>query len=113
MKNNRGQALVEFIMILPILILFIMAVFDFANILLKKNEMNDILNDVVSLYENNKKDKIQSFVTENGVEFFIDEKDGFLTITISKKIDINTPGLSNILGNPYKIEESRTIYKNE
>ena len=55
MKNNRGQALVEFIMILPILILFIMAVFDFANILLKKNEMNDILNDVVSLYENNKK----------------------------------------------------------
>ena len=41
MKNNRGQALVEFIMILPILILFIMAVFDFANILLKKNEMND------------------------------------------------------------------------
>ena len=105
MKNNRGQALVEFIMILPILILFIMAVFDFANILLKKNEMNDILNDVVSLYENNKKDKIQSFVTENG--------DEFLTITISKKIDINTPGLSNILGNPYKIEESRTIYKNE
>ena len=65
MKNNRGQALVEFIMILPILILFIMAVFDFANILLKKNEMNDILNDVVSLYENNKKDKIQSFVTDN------------------------------------------------
>lgn len=113
MKNNRGQALVEFIMILPILILFIMAVFDFANILLKKNEMNDILNDVVSLYENNKKDKIQSFATENGVEFFIDEKDDFLTITISKKIDINTPVLSNILGNPYKIEESRTIYKNE
>lgn len=113
MKNNRGQALVEFIMILPILILFIMAVFDFANILLKKNEMNDILNDVVSLYENNKKDKIQSFATENGVEFFIDEKDEFLTITISKKIDINTPVLSNILGNPYKIEESRTIYKNE
>lgn len=113
MKNNKGQALVEFIMILPILILFVMAIFDFGNILFKKNEMNDILDNIVLLYENGKKDKIDSFSKENNVEFSIDEKEEFVTIKITKKIEINTPGVSNILGNPYKIEESRTIYKNE
>ena len=90
-----------------------MAIFDIGNILFNKNEMNDILDNIVLLYENGKQDKIQSFSNENGVEFYLSEKDDFTTITITKYININTPGLSNVLGNPYKIEESRTVYNYE
>ena len=32
MKNSKGQALVEFIIVLPILLLIIMAIIDFGNI---------------------------------------------------------------------------------
>ena len=36
MKNNKGQALVEFIIILPIFLLLIISVIDFGNIISKK-----------------------------------------------------------------------------
>ena len=36
MKNSKGQALVEFIIVLPILLLIIMAIIDFGHIFTKK-----------------------------------------------------------------------------
>ena len=36
MKNNKGQALVEFIIVLPILLLIIISIVDFGNIISKK-----------------------------------------------------------------------------
>lgn len=113
MKNNKGQALMEFIMILPVLLIIIMAIFDYANILFKKNEMNDIIDDIVLLYQNDKQDKINEFANKKGVQFSFSEDSTFVEIKIEKSIEINAPILSNILGNPYKLIESRTILKNE
>ena len=36
MKKNKGQALVEFIIIIPVLLLLLMGMIDFGNIIHKK-----------------------------------------------------------------------------
>ena len=39
MKNNKGQALIEFILILPILLIITIGIFDLFNIQNKKYEL--------------------------------------------------------------------------
>ena len=51
--NKKGQALVEFILILPVLLLIAMAMIDIGNIFLKKFDLNNDLETVTELYKNN------------------------------------------------------------
>ena len=50
--NRKGQALVEFVLILPIFILILFAVVDFGMILSKKSELENISVDIVSMIKN-------------------------------------------------------------
>ena len=50
--NKKGQALVEFILILPVLLLIVMALIDIGNIFLKKYDLNKDLETVTELYKN-------------------------------------------------------------
>ena len=59
--NRKGQALVEFVLILPIFILILFAVVDFGMILSKKSELENISVDIVSMIKNGNK---QSFVCD-------------------------------------------------
>ena len=43
MLDKKGQALIEFVLILPILIMLIFAVIDFGNIFVNKNELESTL----------------------------------------------------------------------
>ena len=47
--NRKGQALVEFVLILPIFILILFAVIDFGMILNKKNELENNSVDIVDM----------------------------------------------------------------
>jgi len=89
--NRKGQALVEFVLILPIFILMLFAIVDFGMILSKKNNIDDIKN----LYPK--------------VKINISSDDKYTKIIISDDVDIMTPGLNRILGNPYNIKVERTI----
>ena len=51
MKMNKGQALVEFIIILPVALLLVLGVIDFGNIIYKKYTLENDLNTVVDLYQ--------------------------------------------------------------
>ena len=44
--NKKGQALVEFILILPVLLLIVMAIIDIGNIFLNKYDLNKDLDTV-------------------------------------------------------------------
>ena len=68
MKNNKGQALVEFIIILPVIILLIMCIVDFGNIISNKYKLENDLDTVVKLYENN--DDISKYIEERN-EFIV------------------------------------------
>ena len=107
MKNKRGQALVEFILILPILLLLVFAIFDFGRILLCKMHLENVMNEVTSLDES----KIENYLkkdNEYDISYTI-KKDIYETITLESKINLITPGLKSILKNPYTVKIERNI----
>ncbi len=109
MKNKRGQALVEFLLVLPVLLLIVFAFIDFGRIILCKNHLESIMSDVVLKEENSedinsylKKDK-EYKITYNIKE----ERDKIITLEV--KLDLITPGLNKVLSNPYKVVVERRI----
>ena len=61
--NKKGQALVEFILILPVLLLIVMALIDVGNIFLKKYELNNDLETVTELYKNNNEKELSLYLS--------------------------------------------------
>ena len=106
--NRKGQALIEFVLILPIFILILFATIDFGLILSKKNELENISVDVVSMIKNNKSiSEISKIYSDIKIEE--EPNTDYTKITISEEVNIMTPGLNLVLGNPYKISIERNI----
>lgn len=111
MRNERGQALIEFLMIVPILFLIIMAVFDFGNILYHRYELENHLDVIADFYENEKEEELESYLDNHNLTMEVSKEVGYEVICIKKKISISTPGLSLVLGDPYSISTSKTVYE--
>ena len=112
MKNNRGQALVEFILIVPVLAIFILGIFDIGNIIYKKYQLENDLDYIVDLYQENKTSDIDSYIRKEKITMNDSKTLEYTTITLSENISFVTPGASKIFGSSYQISTSRTI-KNE
>ena len=111
MKNNKGQALVEFIIVLPILLLIIMAIVDFGNIFTKKYSLENDLDIVSDMYKEGNYTAINSYVESKDLNISYIIEEGLITIELSKTIKVNTPILNNILGKNYKLTTSKIIYE--
>lgn len=110
--NRKGQALVEFVLILPVFILILFAIVDFGTILSKKNELENDSIDIVLLINNGTNiDEIKSKYSDLDID--LKDVDKYTEIKITKSINIITPGLNLILGNPYKIIVERVIPNDE
>ena len=105
MKNKKGQALIEFILILPVLLLILFMVIDFGKIILCKNHLENTLSSVVVLKENNGDIKTYLSHDEYKITYKIEDN----KIILETKLDLITPGLKNILKNPYKVSVERRI----
>ena len=106
--NRKGQALVEFVIILPIFLLILFAIVDFGRILNKKNELENVSVDVISMIKN--RDSINDIkMLYPDIEININSDNKYTTVKIYENMDIMTPGLNIILGEPYLIEVERTI----
>ena len=109
MKNNKGQALVEFILIVPVLAIFVLGIFDIGNIIYKKYKLENDLDYVVDLYEDQRIAEINSYLREKNITMNDNTKEEYTTITLTKNISFVTPGASKIFGSSYKISTDRTI----
>ena len=110
--NRKGQALVEFVLILPVFILILFAIVDFGTILSNKNELENDSIDIVLLINNGTNiDEIKSKYSDLDID--LKDVDKYTEIKITKSINIITPGLNLILGNPYKIIVERVIPNDE
>ena len=105
--NKRGQALVEFVIILPILLLLIFAFIDFGRIIVCKNHLEGVMNEVVNLSD----EEITSYLKKDSdYSISYDVKiDNYKNITLTTKLNLVTPGLKNILKNPYVVKVERSI----
>lgn len=113
MLNKKGQALVEFVIILPIFLFMLFSVIDFGKILYIKNNLESKMADFITAYEKESdleklNDKLQ-FSKEKIISNLYKEGD-YIYFTLEKDVEIITPGLNLILGNPYKAKTSRVIY---
>ena len=105
MNNNRGQSLVLFVFIIPIVLLVIMAIIDIGKMSLLKEELDNINNIAIdygldNLSKENLKDEIDVLIQKNkndidNVNIEIKEKE--LKIVLSDSIDLVILKNSNIL----------------
>lgn len=111
---KKGQALIEFIIILPILLLLMFGVSDYVRIALLKSDITSLLTDTKELYKEGKTIKeIEEFINENidaSLEI-TNTNNEYITLTIAKEIEFFTPGLGKILGSPYVVSASRSFYE--
>lgn len=111
MKNNRGQALVEFIIIFPIFVFLIISMVDFGNLLYQKYQLENELDYVSDLYLRQKENDISLYATRKKFSVNYQKTGNSVRITVTKRIKLSTPGLSKVLSNPYLIEVERVVYE--
>ncbi|MEG2457898.1 MAG: TadE/TadG family type IV pilus assembly protein [Bacilli bacterium] len=113
-KNKKGQALVEFVIILPVLLILIFGLIDFGRIINTKSSLENITEDVVELYKSGKTyEEINKFMKENNESYSIkikNENNKYIRFTLTSSLNIITPGLNLILKNPYVVSIDRVIY---
>lgn len=109
MKNNKGQALVEFVLIIPVFFLVLFSAVDIGNLILKKYHLESDLDYVVELYNQNKTDEINAFIAANDLKITYDVDIDNVNIKLEKDVYIITPGIDNIIDNPYSVEVERTF----
>ena len=68
MRNKKGQALVEFVIILPIFIFMLLAIIDVGKIIFIQNRLENKMSNVLDLYRNQKSydEKKNITYTEHG-----------------------------------------------
>lgn len=110
MKKNNGQALIEFTLILPVILLVLLYIVEFGRITLKKYELESNLDLIVTLYEEKKIDELNNYINANDINITYTKNNDLTTIKISKNIKSNMPLVNKVLNT---IETKRTIYEHE
>ena len=135
MINNKGQALVEFVLILPVFIFLLFAIYDFGmifntkntlerqvescmieamreflyeNIFNTKNTLENNSIDVIDLYKSGKSiEEIKALYNDISIEIL--DEDNYKKVVLKDKVKLITPGLNKIFGNPYTVDVVRYI----
>ena len=99
--NKKGQALVEFVLILPILIFIVMAFIDVGRLMIMKNHLESVLGsvDIDTTKVEDKEYQIELTKNSNG------------EVELKSCIEVMTPGLDKIFGSPACVTTSKIIDK--
>ena len=115
MLNNKGQSLVLFVLIIPILLLLLVLVVDIGKMILLKQELNNINYMVIDYGVNNKikEDKMRELINKNkrditDIEILYDDE---LCITLTSDFDMMLSVIKNI--DIFKIKSSYCGYMDE
>ena len=110
-KNKKGQALVEFVIILPVLLLIVISMVDFGNLLYQKYQLEQNLEYVSDLYLANDTNALEQEKQRLNIKT---EEDGkYIKLTIEKEAKLSSPILRRVLGENYVIATSRKLYQDE
>ncbi len=110
MKADKGQALIEFILVLPVILLVFVALIDIGNIFLQKYNLNNAMETVTELYQNDKATELRAYAAKEELTYDEEVTGEMANLILKKNIKITAPGLSNVLGKNYTIETQKTVY---
>lgn len=106
--NNKGQALIEFVLILPVLIFILFAVIDFGIIFYSKSNLENDSADIVNLFKNDTPiEEIRNIYSGNSISISNDGE--YYKITVTSSVNLITPGFNRIFGDPYLINVERVV----
>ncbi len=109
-KNNKGQALIEFVLLLPVIVFILFIVIDFASVFYKKNHLEGVLDDVVAMVENNKSnEEIINTIDDSSINYKISIDGNVATIELEQNIDFNTPFSDTIFKDGFIINTKRVV----
>lgn len=112
--NKKGQALVEFVIILPIAMLLIFSIIDLGRLLYAKNDLDNVTTDVSLLYKNgNDIDEIKNAIKKENdydVDIDISQREDYTLVVVKRDLKPITPGLNYIADKVFNIEASRVVY---
>lgn len=100
--NKKGQALVEFIIILPVIIMILLAVFDYVKIFNTKIDLENALDALVI---------DEKYKLDDTIKYEKEVSDDKTTYVIGKSIDITSPFLVPLLDNNYLVQVKRVVYE--
>lgn len=110
--NRKGQALIEFVLILPIMILLILGGIDLGRIIIRKSELENKVSDQITVWKQNKQsiNSLEKSLTDKNtaVKIIQNETTSFLTVEVEEEIAWVTPIISNILDS-YTIKVKRVV----
>ena len=106
--NRKGQALVEFVLILPVFLFILFAIIDFGIIFSSKSNLENDSTDIINLFKNGTSvDELKNMYSDNKID--ISSENNYYTISVSTSINLITPGFNRIFGDPYVINVERVI----
>jgi 1-acyl-sn-glycerol-3-phosphate acyltransferase len=110
MLNKKAQALIEFVLLLPVIVILIFSTIDIFNLVLRKNSLITRINDEVLIFE--KKDEtivdLERNLEREKIDITFDQDDKYTTITAKKEMKWISPITASILKN-YTITVKRVI----
>ena len=107
-KQNKGQALVEFVIILPIIMMILFIIIDFANIFYQKNHLENVTNDITEV----KQEDLESYkkkIAKEKIDIIYNIDGNVLVVKTKKDVDLVTPFANIFFKNPYPIKTERTV----
>ncbi len=107
--SNKAQALVEFVIILPVIIMIIFIIIDFSNIFYQKNHLENVTKDIVTYKESGKSNEYVNQNIDKDINVLYSNNGDSLTIKVEKKVKLITPFSGLFFENPYRIKTERTI----
>ena len=100
--NNKGQTLIIFVFLIPVLVFVFAFVVDYGNVLYHQNKLNSINKTALIYIKNHKEDynvdKVRNLVTRNDNSIIIDkceENSKKFTLVLKKQVKSN---FGNIIG---------------
>lgn len=100
-RNKKGQALVEFVMLLPILVVLLFLIIDVANIYFKKAELENTLDSVCDMVIDGKdKTYILDKIDNNDITYDVKiDGSGYATVYLNYSVKPITPGVYSLFKN--------------
>lgn len=112
MRWEKGQALVEFVLILPVFILLLFVFIDIGRVILCEGHLEGVMDDVARMvYNQDSNEEIETFLSkDNNYQITYEvSHDKELVITLETDIELMTPGAKRFFDNPYRVFVERRI----